>query len=187
MSLRYVKPYDVILPEDFNSLIDYAYDIYETLKDIKSKLDEGYGLGSESVSDELDQILNEIETILGKMRKLKFGDIILASDHNVLVDFANKVNEFLNKLQPEIKPLVTVSVRLYQIWSRTEIPLPTTYTNLQPTVAYPSDTLPDPSVSLRVLVIYSSVSLPSPTVTLKKIYAKSTISLPSPSVSVSVS
>ena len=42
--------------------------------------------------------LDDIINIISKMRKVKFGDIVLADDHNNLVDYATTVKELLSKI-----------------------------------------------------------------------------------------
>jgi len=83
--LRYAFPLQKIMPEDHNSLVDFAKEVLEIDKEVSDALGN---------PKNLEQIISELEAILSTMRYVKYGDWVLSSDHNTLVDFAKKQHEF---------------------------------------------------------------------------------------------
>jgi len=118
MTLEYVSPYDVIEPEHHNSLVDACKNILNELKNLKSKVDEGYRWVGEDSKMTVEQKISEIEALIAKMRKVKYGDYVLAEDHNTLVDFALKADETIKAIKNAISPpfeMISVSFLMQYI------------------------------------------------------------------------
>ena len=49
-------------------------------------------------SEKVDELLSKLHSILTKMRYVKAGDIVLASDHNLCVDALKVMNDIVNAL-----------------------------------------------------------------------------------------
>jgi len=82
---RRVKRGEVILETDHNALVDFSENCQAKNKEFYDKL--------EKPNPAIEDLLREIDTILVRMRRVKYGDFVLASDHNVLVDFSEKQDQ----------------------------------------------------------------------------------------------
>ena len=49
------------------------------------------------------QKLNELQTIINKIRRVKYGDKILPEDHNLQTDAIKKIKDILEEMQKEIE------------------------------------------------------------------------------------
>ena len=102
--LRKVRPHeDVIEPDDHNNLVDNLKIAYNILQDRLPKIDP-------TIIDKLD----ELKSLINKMRYVQYGDYVFADDHNMLVDAFNKVADICETL----KRLAFVPKETYSIVAR---------------------------------------------------------------------
>jgi len=83
--VRRVKRGDIIKETDYNALVDFTQNCQTKNREFYAKL--------EKPNPTIEGLLREIDLILARMRRVKYGDFVLASDHNVLVDFAEKQDQ----------------------------------------------------------------------------------------------
>jgi len=103
--VRRVKRGDIIKETDYNALVDFTQSCQTKNEKFYAKL--------EKPNPTIEGLLQEIDLILARMRRVKYGDFVLASDHNVLVDFAEKQDqlnaEFLARLD-ELKKYEEITI-----------------------------------------------------------------------------
>jgi len=91
-SLKQLKkrvPGEVIAPEDHNDNVD----------NWSMQLD--FDCGMVEVDPDIKDLVDELSSIVSSMRKVKYGDFVLADDHNKFVDawlVQDQINKELSKL-----------------------------------------------------------------------------------------
>jgi len=94
--LRYVRDFvDIIEPSDKNLVNDACVLTYETLLEIVTYLQTQYNI-------DMSNVLKTLETLRAKVASLRYvrsGDIVLARDHNELVDAMRTIVSVFDELQ----------------------------------------------------------------------------------------
>jgi len=96
--LRRVKKGDVISEDDHNTKVDVVNELQQDNKEIKQKARE---------DPDINTLMAEIDAIIARMRRVKFGDYVLADDHNLFVDFAQKQKLLNEEFKAQVGVVVT--------------------------------------------------------------------------------
>jgi len=182
MTLKYVSSHNIIEPEHHNSLVDACKNILNELEILKGKIDEGYRWVSEGAKMTVEEKISELEALIAKIRRVKYGDYVLADDHNTLVDFALKADETIKAIKNAISPpfeMINVSFLMQYI----TLDLPSVDSYIPQ--AKITDPLPSTSVEVKPIKAETTINNPQPSVEIPLI--EITINNPQPSISTSVS
>jgi len=94
--LRYVKDHvHVFLPEDHNDLVDFFRACEQELSDLVDRL---RGAGA-ALDPQIDAKLDQLRSVLARMRYVKYGDWYFAQDHNLFVDAAKLIADLIDELK----------------------------------------------------------------------------------------
>ncbi|RLI84786.1 MAG: hypothetical protein DRP01_07650 [Archaeoglobales archaeon] len=93
VSIARRMPYEVIEPEDFNNKKLILLEIIEEIERVVMEVG--------GVSEEVQAKINEIKKEVDALPTVKYGDYVLSSHHNNIVDILKKIAELLQVLPVE--------------------------------------------------------------------------------------
>jgi len=116
---------DTILPEDHNNVVDALNALYDVLTDYVSSLKTLCTELEVNFPMELEDKVNELGKKVGEIRYVKYGDFVLADDHNKIVDalktaknVCSAINDLITELEAKteaMKNMIYVHKRIDEV------------------------------------------------------------------------
>jgi len=95
--MKYVKDGDYVFSTHVNILVDYLTTAIDSAKELYEKYKTKVG-----VDPEVESWITMAETRCGFTRKVKFGDLVLTKDHNLIIDSLKPLELALRKMEESL-------------------------------------------------------------------------------------
>jgi len=96
--MAYVKDGEYVFSTHVNVFVDYL----TTAVDLTKELYEGFKKTTNRTLPDVENWLSMAETRLGFTRKVKFGDIVLTRDHNLIIDSLKPLELALREIEENL-------------------------------------------------------------------------------------
>jgi len=96
--MEYVEKEDLVFSTHVNVFVDWLKDAITVCKELYERFKAKTG----KVLPKVEEWLNMAETRHGLMRTVKFGDIVLTKDHNLLIDTMKPLELALREMEENL-------------------------------------------------------------------------------------
>lgn len=96
--MEYVEDGDFVFAKHPNTFVDWLNDALAATKELYERFKAKTG----KTLPEVEEWLDMAETRLGLTRKVKFGDVVMTKDHNLIIDTMKPLELALMRMEQEL-------------------------------------------------------------------------------------